>query len=198
MTRPLVGVLGRKRAGKTTFADRFVERHGYVSYAFGDPVKTALLALDPIIGYEERFEELDPRNHWYEPVRLSEVVNQLGWEKAKELPEVRALLQRFATESIRALDEDFWVRLVMSDVDSDIRPVVIGDVRFHNEAEAIRRAGGLLVRVTRPGLPPDPHISENGLIDRATDYEIHNDAGLDFLTSQTDWLAGLINRRYGK
>ncbi|MDG4783285.1 hypothetical protein O7614_26865 [Micromonospora sp. WMMD961] len=186
MARPLVGLLGRSRAGKDTVGARLVERHGYVRYAFGDNVRRLALAIDPLVDVS------------FDGERLGELVNACGWESAKQFPEVRRFLQRLATEAVREIDPYFWIRPVMDDVEADIRGVVITDVRFHNEAEAIRRAGGLLVRVIRPDLPPDPHVSENELLDRATDYEIRNDAGLDFLTGQTDWLAGLISRRFGK
>ncbi|MEV1109972.1 hypothetical protein AB0I95_15155 [Micromonospora sp. NPDC049751] len=188
MARPLVGLIGRKQVGKDTVAARLVERHGYVRYAFADNVRKVALAIDPLIDIG------------FEYVPLSAVVEEDGWEMGKQLyPDVRQVLQRIGTEAIREIDPYFWIRAVMDVVEADVRPVVITDVRFHNEAEAIRRAGGLLVRVIRPGGDTtDPHISETELIDRATDYEIHNDAGLDYLTSQTDWMAGLINRRYGK
>ena len=61
-------------------------------------------------------------------------------------------------------------------------PVVLTDVRFPNEAEAIQAAGGRLVRVVRPGQDTsDQHISETALDDLVADVEIQNDGTLDEL-----------------
>src|SRR5690606_13247424 len=129
-------------------------------------LRQAVLALDPIIG-----AEVDPRGSvacgyggqlydvpTAEPVLLSEVVRRCGWEGAKAHgeygAEVRRILQRMGTESIRALDQDFWVRVAWKTIEAIDGPVVITDVRYPNEAtslQAARRSGTVayLVRITR-------------------------------------------------
>jgi hypothetical protein len=50
-------------------------------------------------------------------------------------------------------------------------------MRFPNEAEAIRDAGGVLVRITRPGVAsPVRHASEGGLDGWRFDLDLVNDA----------------------
>ena len=88
MTRPLIGLVGKKRAGKDTVAATLVEGFGFVRYAFADPLKAASLAADPLVPI------------WGGHHRLSVVVRVLGWERAKENPEVRRFLQRPAHESL--------------------------------------------------------------------------------------------------
>lgn len=71
-------------------------------------------------------------------------------------PDVRALLQWWGTDLRRRRDPDYWVRKgidwARQVMEGGRLWPVITDVRFHNEAEAIRSAGGLVVKVSRPEL----------------------------------------------
>ncbi|GAA2230353.1 hypothetical protein N1031_07005 [Herbiconiux moechotypicola] len=210
MTAPaLIGLIGKKRSGKDTFADALVAEGGFVKIAFADPLKEAALALDPIVG---RPAIPAPEGGILTPghdVRLSEVIDALGWERAKDyVPEVRRTLQRLGTEAIRALDDGFWIRAAMRRVDatrsllrlrlntSDSReatrprPVVVTDCRFPNEADAIRERGGQIIRVTRPGVEStDPHPSEVALDSYAEDYHVLNDGTIaDLHERARPWL----------
>jgi hypothetical protein len=184
VSRLIIGVTGRKRAGKDSVAARLVERHGFVRYAFADSVRRVALAIDPIVDVD----------HWMdEEYRLSVIVAERGWERTKdEIPEVRRLLQTIGTDAIRALDPDFWVRATMRQVYAEARPVVITDVRFPNEAEAVKRAGGVLVRVVRPGqTDDDQHASETAMDGQPVAYLISNEGTPDDLNRATDLVAGI-------
>jgi hypothetical protein len=53
---------------------------------------------------------------------------------------------------------------------------IITDTRFPNEAEAIKKAGGIVIRINRPGVQPiNPHPSETSLDDWEFDAVINND-----------------------
>lgn len=202
MTAPLIGLMGQKRSGKDQTAAFLREELGYVRVAFADPMRQALVELDPIVS-------------GFSPTRLSDVIEEHGWDGYKESPygeEIRALMQRFGTESIRKLDDGFWVRMAMrkavdlieggllTSKDGEIweperepEPVVITDCRFPNEAEAIRNAGGALVVIERPGLPDnDTHASENAWRGIVPDYVIHNDGTLDDLRRKAVKVAGYV------
>ncbi|CCQ44302.1 putative deoxynucleotide monophosphate kinase [Pseudarthrobacter siccitolerans] len=173
---PLIGLIGKKRTGKDTFAAVLVEKHGYERVALADPLREAALALDPIVGtFPLNSEGLTRVREW----RLSDVIAELGWEQAKDyVPEVRRTLQRLGTESIRSLDDQFWIRTAFARIDS-LReagtPVVVTDVRYPNEADAIRKAGGYLARIVRD-LPDDgdAHASERALDDYRENLRIPN------------------------
>lgn len=159
----IVGLMGRKRVGKDTFARTMVEHYGFTAFAFADPLRQALLTTDPIVDYSIDYDECC--GDAVVPERLSEVVATYGWERAKDVyPEVRVLLQRLGTDAIRAIDPDFWVRAAMDRIAKHDGYAVVTDVRFPNEADAIRSAGGLLVRLTRPSAASlDSHASETAL-----------------------------------
>lgn len=180
----IIGLLGRKRSGKDTFAARLVEVHGFIRYAFADNVRQAALDLDPIIG-------VLPSGKLY---RLCQAVSEYGWEALKDHghwgPEIRRTLQRFGSESIRALDPDFWVRTVMAQIRADDVPAVITDVRFPNEHAAVWAAGGYTIRILRPGNDTsDTHISETALDNHRVDDEILNGGTVDNLHQRADRLA---------
>lgn len=163
---PWVAFVGKARSGKDTAAAVLTAAYGFRRVAFADPVRQALLALDP----------------WITGERLSALVERDGWEGAKKDPEVRALLQRMGTEAIRALDPDFWVRQGIRAAEAWAGPTVFTDARFHNELEAIRGAGGLLVRIDRPGVGSDPrvdaHPSEQEWTSWRFDVVLQNDGSL--------------------
>jgi len=89
---------------------------------------------------------------------------------------VRDFLQKLGTDAIRdSLHENTWVNATMIDytVESNW---IITDTRFPNEAEAIKKAGGIVVRINRPGVQPiNPHPSETSLDDWNFDAVINND-----------------------
>lgn len=178
-TVPLVGLIGKKRSGKDTFARGLIER-GYERFAFADNLKASVLAVDPLVFSAVRqssgFRELPQSG----PIRLSAVVERNGWEAAKERPEVRRLLQHYGV-AIRDLDEDFWVRSAMQQAQA--APLaVLTDVRFPNEVAAVQSAGGVIVRVTRPGLvSTDEHVSETALDDYDADVTVSNEGTADDL-----------------
>lgn len=172
----IVGISGYARAGKDSFGDALVRRFEFEKASFATPMKQMAEALDPYIPFEGDF------------YRLSEWLDYVGWEGAKNIPEVRAFLQRLGTEGGRKIfGEDFWVEHTLSQYsDGPALRLAICDVRFRNEAEAIRRRGGEVIRINRPGIEaPNDHRSEHDL----DDYHcivIDNDGTLEELADKAE------------
>lgn len=95
-----------------------------------------------------------------------------------------------------------------SGIDPDEKPmerakgVVIPDVRFRNEFEAVRAGGGFLVRVTRPGAglkhAYGAHASEVDQMeiqDNEFDAILQNDGSLADLEAKTDQFLALFRRK---
>jgi len=85
---------------------------------------------------------------------------------------------------------DFWVRLWEREAARHAL-VVADDVRYPNEAAAIRAAGGMIVRIARAGAGSATgaaHVSERG--DLEPDCTILNDCGLRALREKVDRLLG--------
>jgi hypothetical protein len=108
------------------------------------------------------------------------------------LMSVRDFLQKLGTDAIRdGLHTNAWVNSLMADYtptqvqwsdgplggyeDGPMPNWIITDTRFPNEAQAIKDAGGLVIRVDRPGVKPiNDHPSEIGLDNWKFDYKIAN------------------------
>lgn len=167
----LIGFAGYAGSGKDTAAEAVVRELGAVRRALADPVKIGVTKLNPVLN-----TFLDTG----QPRTVDHALITYGWRggfddpsffKAwdgvkRELPEARRLLQVFGTEVGRQLfGENVWIdQLLRFAVDHSL--VVVPDVRFPNEAVAIREQG-LLIHVVRPGVgPANGHASE-GLLQAA-------------------------------
>ena len=94
----------------------------------------------------------------------------------------REFLQRLGTEAIRTgIHPEAWVNAMFADFHSTISHWLITDCRFKNEASAVKRHQGIIVRINNPRLPvqEDPHPSETDLDDHKFDYVIDNDGTLE-------------------
>jgi hypothetical protein len=182
MGRKLIGFCGYARSGKDAAAKVLVERHGFVKVSFAEPLRKMLYALNPIIAYFGLCDEAAKR--------VQDVVDALGWDQAKVMyPEIRYLLQRLGTEAGRRhLGDSVWVDLAMAEVAKHDK-VVITDCRFANEARAIHLYGGVVVKVSRPGVGPvNSHVSDQELPDIYIDHTISNDGTLDDLAEKIESL----------
>lgn len=120
------------------------------------------------------------------PVRYLDIKALVGYERAKdEYEEFRRTLIRTGTEAGRELiGDDVWVDALMASLDPESN-YTMTDVRFPNEADAIRANNGMVWWVSRPGVgPANDHASENSLADYDFDLVICNDGTLEELESQ--------------
>lgn len=187
MASRIIGVMGRKRHGKDTFAARLTNEHGFTRLAFADKLREAALKLDPFIVVQH--DEYGVLDGWCLPydrpytARLSHLVGALGWEVAKELREVRRTLQRMGV-GVRDLDPEFWVRIVMEQAADIPGPVVITDVRFPNEFDAVsNHPHGVTVRIVNARLPrpSEEHISESALDQFTPRFTVPNSGTIEDL-----------------
>lgn len=178
MTR-LIGLAGAKESGKDEVADHLVRSHGWAKKFFSAPLLEHMKILDPLI-------QLDHPVHVYSVrtvLPLSKILKYESYTEAKRHREFRRLLQVYGTDIIRhKIGEDYWVRAMEEEIRSGWsagRDVVVTGVRFNNEADMIRRLGGTVLEVIRPGYGGvDPHVSEQGV---QADTTIRNDGTLNDL-----------------
>lgn len=185
----IIGVNGVAQSGKDTIGTYLIENYGYERRAFADKIKEAALLLDPIVQTAEVASEID--------LRLSMWVDLFGWEQAKAHPEVRRTLQRFGSEVGRTIfGETVWIDLLFKNGTPD--NLVITDCRFPNEAEAIKKHGGMVWVVQRPGYTPAlGHISDTALTDWEFDATLLNDGTVQGLYAQVDRLLWPNELRFG-
>lgn len=157
----IIGVCGSAGSGKSAVADILARECGFVAIALADPLKR----------FCAEAWEWDPRALWGESHRRNEPDTRYRMASGEFLTPRRAL-QVLGTEFGRTMDPDVWVRLALrmaAEVESGwvYQPnlgvpkgfryasipagVVIPDVRFRNEVDAINRAGGKVWKVVRDG-----------------------------------------------
>ncbi len=180
----IVGLSGYARAGKSEAASALVQ-DGWELVAFADKLREFLYILNPIV--EGRM--------W---ISLQEVIDSHGWEGYKDTElsdEIRRLIQTVGTNCGRdLLGDNVWVDATLKSYDgmgkSDLiywkrkerANWIVHDVRFPNEAEAIKNRGGKIIRISRPGVGPvNGHISETALDDYPWDHVIENDSTVESL-----------------
>lgn len=157
----LIGFAGPIGAGKTTAAEHLVRAHGFVRIRFAGPLKDMMRAL----GLGEA--EVD------------------GDRKEVPCPLLCGRTPRWAMQTIgtewgrELIHPDLWTTIWAARVAAATAPVVADDVRFPNEVAGIHRLGGIVIRVTRPGVAAAGHASEAQALE--VDGEIENGGGLDDL-----------------
>jgi hypothetical protein len=101
--------------------------------------------------------------------RLSILLHESGPMTAREL------LQFFGTNVMRKMYAPVWVNATVNKIkqEGSLRSI-ISDVRFPDEADAIKKAGGKLIKLTR-SVSKDTHASETALDNYTNfDYVIDN------------------------
>jgi cytidylate kinase len=167
----IIGLSGYAQSGKDTVAKFLVENYGFTRVAFADNIRFIAYGLNPIV----------------KPgLCLQDAVNEMGWEKAKtRIPEVRSILQNLGVAAREHLGEDIWVTSALN-APTETDSLVITDVRFTNEADAIKARGGKIWRVIRPGVNAvNTHVSETQMDGYEFDEIIYNDRGLRELEKAT-------------
>lgn len=148
----------------------------YFVYHFADPIKAAINAMFGFgpVHWENR-EWKEAAIPWLgpDPISPRSLAQTLGTEWGREMIDEEVWLkiaqQKFAKVNTSAtLDSGRIVGLGM----------IIPDVRFENEAQWIKDAGGLLLNVERPGqeiISESSHATEAGLDPALFDAVIVND-----------------------
>lgn len=165
---PIVtGLIGLKGCGKSTVARVFAD-HGFTIVSLSSPLKAMLGVL---LGARGVSAEESAR------MLTGDKKEQPHWALNGRSP--RQAMQWLGTEWGRDLmAPTFWVDTWRDQAMRHSR-VVVDDVRFPNEVEAIRSMGGTLIRVVRPALVAgDTHISENHITSLKAEHQIMNDGDL--------------------
>jgi len=108
---------------------------------------------------------------------------------------VRQFLQKLGTDAMRyGLHPNVWVNALMGKYTYTpdglpLKKWIITDVRFPNEARAIKDRGGFIIRINRypPGVSPklmDLHESETALDEWEFDHVVWNNGTIEDLTNQ--------------
>lgn len=170
----IIGFAGTIGSGKTTAAHYLRNMHRWTLCSFAGALKLGwanMLGIPSALLYEEDFKN---------SLVDKELFGDLTHRKA---------LQLFGTECMRKhFGDDFWVKLLFYNArrnheDWNLNQeenIVIDDVRFPNELDAITSRGGKVFRVVRDKSRGEGHASETALNDADLPI-IKNDGDLEKL-----------------
>lgn len=166
----LVGLVGKAGSGKDRFYYSVLAQYNYVRIAFGDPVKV-LSVIHLLKSYPGILEKEEQLLRVFPSLYLELFSNQ-------KTSLSRTLQQYIGTDLARSFDENYWIKiaeeLIKEKLEKGIR-VTVTDVRFLNEAESIKKLGGVLVKIVGKGSYDfddleAKHQSESELEKIACDY----------------------------
>lgn len=160
----IVGLTGRKRSGKDTAA-RVFEAAGYTSLSFATMLKAMLATMLEMQGVDE------------------ETIVRMLHDDLKEVatPFLNGQTPRHAMQTLgtewgrKLIHPDIWVDATMRAAEQ-FDKVIIPDVRFPNEVEAVTSRGGRVYRIMRPGVAQDDHESETLIDTLVVSGELYNTA----------------------
>lgn len=194
----IIGVCGFIGSGKDTVADYLVNFHEFRRESFADSLKDSVAA---VFGWDRTMLEgrTKQSREWREQV-------DKWWADRLSMPTLtpRWMLQYWGTEVCRRnFHDDIWIASIENKLRQSGDNIVISDVRFPNEINAIKKMEGKIVWVTRGELPKwydtavqarkgsnqhindmkemDIHSSEWAWVGTDFDHVIANDGSIDDL-----------------
>ena len=161
----IIGICGLIGSGKDTIADYLQNIHQFRRESFAHTLKDAVAA---VFGWDRELLEGRTKESraWREQV-------DLWWSERLGMPELtpRWVLQYWGTEVCRkSFHDSIWIASLENKLRKTTDDVVISDCRFPNEIEAIKRAGGRVIRVVRGPEPEWYPFAE--IVNQGPDYNL--------------------------
>lgn len=153
-------------------------------YNFADPLKDICINL-----FGLSYEQCYGQDSWKNSPTDINWENMPGWTSDPACPvgnyyhkpgpmTAREFMQYFGTEVMRKIKEDVWVSNCLNRIKYDNPPIaIISDCRCINEIEAVKKAGGKVIKLTRT-----PHES-----DHSSEIDIDNYDDFDAVLDNENW-----------
>jgi hypothetical protein len=188
----IIALAGRAGSGKTTCARRLVEKHGAVELSLAEPLKR--LAME-VFGFSEAqvfgtqaqkekvdqcvrvaYTEVEIRKLWPSlTAEQHEIMRAAGGRPVSP----REMLIRLGQGCRKWIREDVWLLALLAKIATFDKSqlVVVSDVRFNNEAEALCKAGASVIRLTCPNAATsvDPNAASEASVDQIDQKWLYRD-----------------------
>jgi hypothetical protein len=133
-----VGIIGRERVGKDTFADILVTEYGFKKHSMAEPIRDIAHIIFP---------------HWQNPMVEKDVVDSVSGIRPRDFMKWLgtdifqiAFHEKFPNATIRP--RCIWSSICGDRICADSSSNwVIPDIRFKHEAEELQRLGGILINL---------------------------------------------------
>jgi hypothetical protein len=156
----IIAFAGRKQSGKTTCSE-FIAKYcngsiepfnGAKIYNFADPLKQNI-CMDVLgLSYNQCYGSDHNKNEFVD----------CYWEDGKQMT-AREVMQFIGTDIFRKMKHNVWSSATINKIKKEQPKLgIIADCRFPNEVEAVKNAGGLVIKLTRNPFNSN-HASETAL-----------------------------------
>lgn len=174
--KSIIAFAGRKQSGKTTcsqavisYFNSFVKPDNYARlYNFADPLKRDICMNILGLTYEQCYGSDDDKN---------QPTNNYWGDKQLTAREV---MQFVGTDVFRKMQQNVWADATILKIQKEQPSLaIIADCRFPNEVDAVKNAGGLVIKLNRNPFNSD-HASETAL-----DENNYNQNNFDFILNNS-------------
>jgi dephospho-CoA kinase len=146
----LIGITGKIGSGKTTLANELV-KNGFIEYSFSSPLKKIAEIFgfnkEHIYGTQEQKELIHP----YWNVSTRDFLQKVGTELFRE--NLKKVLPN------RKISDSIWIELFKQQYSKKDK-YVVSDIRFLDEAKAIKDLGGIILKTFKNSDIVSNHKSE--------------------------------------
>lgn len=173
----IIAICGLKRSGKDTLANYISSKYNYkhvkISSKLKEIVRCAFdLTEDDV---ESNKKDLIHPSMGVTPRRLMDFLGTRVFQY-----EIQNILPNIGRK--------FWIENLLSQKTTN-ESIVISDLRFHHEAEAIKSLfpNSMIIKIMKGSNQPDStYVSETEVLDITSDYTIYNNGSIHEFTTQFD------------
>ena len=170
----IIGLSGKKRVGKDTFANFLILNYNFITYTFADPVKEVcrnMFRLSEEQLYGDKKEVLDERWNYTPRELFQKIGTEFGQYKIYEL-----------LPNLNCEPKQLWVKnFKLWYENNKEKNVLLTDVRFLHELKAVEDLGGHIIKINRDTKLQDEHSSETQLDNYRFKNVIENNGTLEEL-----------------
>lgn len=173
----IIAFAGRKQSGKTTcseFLNKIFSTLGSSKiYNFADPLKQNICIDILGLSYNQCYGTDDKKNEFVD----------CYWD-GRQLT-AREVMQIVGTDIFRKMKQNVWSDAIIRRINQEnLDMAIIADCRFPNEVNAIKKAGGMVVKLTR-----NPHNSYHAS-EIALDPDQYNQNNFDLIIDNANLSIG--------
>lgn len=176
----VIAICGFKRTGKDTVANYIANKYNYHKCRIAEPLKQICKYL-----FDLRDEQMEDDE--------KELVDERWGVSPRKIMQFfgTEIMQKEIQKVIPSIDRNFWINKFIHQQQSHCKPIVISDLRFMHEYNALYKEYGdklIVIKILKQQYDRvnDTHVSETEWENIPATYEIENNSTLEVLYKKVD------------